>query len=457
MGKTIEYKVSVDFNKEVGKIKPMHAVGGGPKQGALTTRDISNYYMSMNIPYSRLHDIEHEFGSSLFVDIHNVFPDFDADENDPASYLFEFTDNYIKGIIDAGGKPFYRLGETIDHTGLNRYINPPKDFAKWARICEHIIRHYNEGWADGFHYDIEYWEIWNEPDSYQPGYNKINMWTGTREQYFELYRITSHHLKNCFGDKIKVGGYSCCNLNALIDAEQSPRGQHLLKWADAFFDYINDPETWCPLDFYSYHNYFRDPKLPFRYNNAVRAYVDSKGRQDAEIIFTEWNIEPMKGYAERMDALAAAKLGYIFLTGQKSPTDMMMFYDIVRNSYNGVISEDGCAFAQYHAFVLFGQLYALGTEVDTGAHQEGSDIAYVAAKNDKKAALMIANIHETRGVTLELEIDLKGYENYSTYKIYTMDRVKSPTLPTLYERGKVSDKLVIKYSQREALSYIEFE
>ena len=26
---------------------------------------------------------------------------------------------------------------------------PPKDYAKWARICEHVVRHYNEGWGWG--------------------------------------------------------------------------------------------------------------------------------------------------------------------------------------------------------------------------------------------------------------------------------------------------------------------
>ncbi len=32
---------------------------------------------------------------------------------------------------------------------------PPADFNKWAIICEHIIRHYNEGWADEYLYSIE--------------------------------------------------------------------------------------------------------------------------------------------------------------------------------------------------------------------------------------------------------------------------------------------------------------
>ena len=27
-----------------------------------------------------------------------------------------------------------------------------------------VIKHYNSGWANGYHYNIKYWEIWNEPD-----------------------------------------------------------------------------------------------------------------------------------------------------------------------------------------------------------------------------------------------------------------------------------------------------
>ena len=148
---------TIDFSKEVGKIKPMHAVNGGPVQGVTQGWDITPYYRAMNIPYSRLHDIEYPFGSDLFVDIHCIFPNFDADVNDPESYYFTSTDKYLENIIKAGGKPYYRLGESIDHTGLERFIKPPKDYKKWAEICEHIIRHYNEGWANGYKWDIEYW------------------------------------------------------------------------------------------------------------------------------------------------------------------------------------------------------------------------------------------------------------------------------------------------------------
>ena len=68
----------------------------------------------------------------------------------------------------AGTKPFYRLGQSIEHQTKKYGIYPPKDFKKWAKICEHIIRHYNEGWANGYRMGIEYWEIWNEADLDQP-------------------------------------------------------------------------------------------------------------------------------------------------------------------------------------------------------------------------------------------------------------------------------------------------
>ena len=203
--------IQVNFKKATGIIKPEHAVNGGPLAGFKGTADHSDVFKEIGIPYARYHDIAYPYGSGEFIDIHCIFPDFSADEMDEKSYNFDCTDDYIKATVDAGTKPFYRLGESIDHSGKNYYINPPEDFFKWARICEHIIRHYNEGWANGFHYDIEYWEIWNEPEGV-PADECYPMWTGTKEQFYELYAITAKHLKDCFGNKIKVGGYSAIHL-----------------------------------------------------------------------------------------------------------------------------------------------------------------------------------------------------------------------------------------------------
>ena len=138
--------INVDFSKVCGRIKPMHGVNSGPRTKVFTY-NASKLFTDIGIPMCRLHDVEYPYGSGEFVDIHCIFKNFDADENDPASYDFGLTDKYIEAIRDVGADVMYRLGESIEHAPVKRYIHPPKDYAKWARICEHIIRHYNEGWA----------------------------------------------------------------------------------------------------------------------------------------------------------------------------------------------------------------------------------------------------------------------------------------------------------------------
>ena len=159
-------------------VRPLNGVNGGPVTHNFR-HDARRLFREAHIPYCRLHDIEGTLGGGKFVDVRNVFPLWELDENDPASYDFTFTDEYLRCIAESGAQPFYRLGETIDHGFLKAHVRPPKDNAKWARICANIVRHYNEGWANGFHYGIEYWEIWNEPEN-------PPMWTGTKEEYFAL-------------------------------------------------------------------------------------------------------------------------------------------------------------------------------------------------------------------------------------------------------------------------------
>ena len=154
-------KITVDLKSPVKAIKPMHAVGQPPFGGKFRAFDFTpmKHLQNAGIPFSRLHDVGGPFGGNRFVDIQNIFRDFNADENDPASYSFAFTDALLEAMHTYGLKPIFRLGETIENQMTIEIIRifPPKDYAKWARICEHIIRNYNEGWANGYHYGITYW------------------------------------------------------------------------------------------------------------------------------------------------------------------------------------------------------------------------------------------------------------------------------------------------------------
>lgn len=69
-------------------MKPVHGIGQPPITcGTAQFRFLAD----AGIPFSGLHDVGGHFGGS-YVDKPNIFRDFDADENDPASYDFAFTD-----------------------------------------------------------------------------------------------------------------------------------------------------------------------------------------------------------------------------------------------------------------------------------------------------------------------------------------------------------------------------
>ena len=102
--------VSVDPSAVRGPVKPMNAANNGP------TDNTMEGYKALRIPYARTHDtpLGEEYGGHC-IDINQVFPDFSADVNSPKSYDFTNSDVVMLDILKAGTKPFYRLGQSIEH------------------------------------------------------------------------------------------------------------------------------------------------------------------------------------------------------------------------------------------------------------------------------------------------------------------------------------------------------
>ena len=202
-------ELKVNFKKSLGKIKPMNAVNNGPTRGPRMFSKSGNFekYAAAGIPYARNHDAAFcaSYGGEHTVDINAIFPNFDADVNDPASYDFACTDESVLVTLDAGTKTFFRLGQSIEHQIKKHNTLPPRDYQKWAEICEHIIMHYTEGWADGFELDMPYWEIWNEPDLDTDDSPNKRTWGGTEAEFFDMYEIAAKHLKSRF-PHLKIGG-----------------------------------------------------------------------------------------------------------------------------------------------------------------------------------------------------------------------------------------------------------
>ena len=55
------------------------------------------------------------------------------------------------------------------------------------------------------HRDMQYWEIWNEPDLDNDTATNKRTWGGTKAQFFEFYHVSANHLKQCF-PHLKIGG-----------------------------------------------------------------------------------------------------------------------------------------------------------------------------------------------------------------------------------------------------------
>lgn len=262
----------VDFSKPIGAIKHLHDLHGGPISFGGWV-DSSSYFKKLGIKHIRLHGVLRTFYRSI-IDVSYIFPDFEADANLPENYEFKKTDEYLKLLEPCGFDITYRLGNSHAPKRFNRACNfPPADFNKWAKICVNIARHYNDGWANGYHYNIKYWEIWNEPDLQ-------SFWKGTIEEYFQLYDITARALKK-YDPELKVGGPAIAGTI-----------RH-----DSYFGFMEDFLKYCkkhhaPLDFYSWHMYRARPYELCERAIKTKELLDKYGFTNAESHLDEWNYFP---------------------------------------------------------------------------------------------------------------------------------------------------------------------
>ena len=406
--------IRIDFANTCGPIKPMNGVNNGPLGSYVRKTSGFQLYQDLEIPFARLHDsaFSEAYGGEYSVDVHRVFPNFDADEKDPASYIFEPTDKYIASIVAAGTKPFYRLGASIEH-GRKRGTYPPKDFAKWARICEHIIRHYTEGWADGFEYDMEYWEIWNEPDCYNwDGSNPC--WQGTDEEFLDFYEIAAKYLKGCF-PHLKIGGPAFA-------------GSWPFPIRLAFCKVVKERNI--PLDFFSFHMYLKRPdKIAVEMKRVADRFAEY-GLELPEVFIDEWNyVRAWSGddYEYTMDQQkklkGASVVAGTMCVGQASPVHGLMYYNAGPGGWNGLYTTSPVRpLKTYYTFRMFRDLRRLGTHVKT-EYRYGN--VYVCAATDgKTGGILLTNYSEhdsdlAEDVTIDLE-NIIG-KNGMRVKIYKLD------------------------------------
>lgn len=386
--------IQVDFSRPVGVLKALHGVNGGPWSAGAHTADMITRHKEAGFPSVRLHDCN--WPHPDVVDIPAIFPLFHLDPDDPANYLFAKTDAYLKPIIDNGASVVFRLGVSIEHKAPRFHTDPPEDFEKWSKICVNILRHYNDGWAKGFRYNIRHVEIWNEVDIGR------RMWTGSHKQYFELYRTAVTAIKK-YNPKILVGG----PVTSIPDA----------RIVRPFLAYCRDDKL--PLDFFSWHSYSDSLEILLQRIKKARNILDEYGFQKTKSWCTEWR--PMladfgqvrwqkkfprhtvrDAFARNRNHEAAAFTASALLQMQDAPVDMAHFYNADDSPWSmfDEFGEPGRTFFAMKAFQQFLQapnrIAVTGApgknEISVGAGlSQGGGLAMLLASNfrSKKQRLRI--------------------------------------------------------------------
>jgi xylan 1,4-beta-xylosidase len=390
VGCAAEWRIEVDFTRHVGDIRPLHGINKGPIAVG-GTLDLTARHRELGIPFVRLHDCQWPYPD--VVDIHAIFRNADADAARAGSYDFALTDDYLAAVHKTGAKIIYRLGESIEHGAVKRFVHPPENPAQWAEVCRGIIRHYNDGWANGYRYDIRYWEIWNEPE------NRPAMWTGNDAQYFDLYRIAADGLKKTF-PQLKIGGpavgFSGTIKNGRFEASQ---------FVTNFLNICRSENV--PLDFFSWHCYTDDPSELVLRARAIRELLDSYGFQKTESHLNEWNYLPGNSWTplskdapaeqrERFHKALTGPAGAAFIAAslialQDAPVDVCNLFHGETGLF-GLFNEQGAPYANFEALRSFSILATLGKRVKLTALLPNKMAALAATDPaTQESAILIAN------------------------------------------------------------------
>jgi hypothetical protein len=417
--------MTADFSKETGRIRrELHSSGFAPK--VTSNGNLTKQIKELNFEYTRTHDLALINAGQRVVDTHFIFPLMHLDAKDPKNYYFKPTDHLLKLSRDAGLKIFYRLGTSIEHSGPNVHFNSliPEDFDKMAEVFAGTVRHYNRGWADGFNWDIKYWEIWNEPD----GFN--NMWclpdgdggkgateaerkadraardAKRRAMFVEFFVKCLKRIKTEFPE-VKVGGPAMC-------------------WFHK--EYFRDMLKACKEanvapDFISWHYYGSDPSVIIKWAASARELCDSFGFKDCELIINEWhylgsyswgglrNTDPKvrkqvwEGPASHNGIDSSCFTLSTMAQMQTSKYDQSYFYGCRHTGAWGYMDENRQKYKIWYALKLFGSIMKACPVMC--ASSGNKTVSTLAAKSaDGKTGWLLVSDYKGKSDTLEL--DVKG-------------------------------------------------
>jgi len=279
-----------------------------------------------------------------YVRFHGLLQDelgvYTEDARGRPVYNFQYIDAVYDALLDAGVKPFVELGfmprrlASGDKTVFwwEGNITPPKDYGKWERLVQALVRHWTARYGAG-EVGRWYFEVWNEP-------NLDFFWSGDQAEYFKLYDATARAIKSVSTD-YRVGGPATAGRAWITETvEHASRGG-------------------VPLDFITTHDYgvegrgFDESGVQQLYLDTrpeaivsgvrdVRARIKSSAMPRLPLHYTEWSAS----YSPRdpvHDSYVSAAYILSKLKGSEGHADSMSYW-----TFTDIFEESGPVPSPFH-------------------------------------------------------------------------------------------------------------
>lgn len=369
-------------------LKPHKGVGGipGPAPGHADFPDMTPLWRDAGVTLVRSYDWVSRLDTRNNPE--SLFPDWDADPADPASYNFAATDAWVGAVHSVGAEVLFTVASSIPQNKL-----PATDLTTYGIVVEHIVRHYAEGWADGPATPIRMFEFGDQPDL-----GPLHF-AGEPQQFFDMYAEFCAAVKRV-DESLVVGGPSLAfPLNA--DAP----------YREGFLAFVR--ERGLPLEFFSFlwfTDATRDP-LDFRFlAQELRGLLDAHGFTDTKLMLSYWNylgIPANDAPAREKAAFQAASAIYL----QDTLLDYALFFraDSGKDPHygfvdpGGVHGRDGSPDERAVAFSLIGRAMTGERLAVSGGDEAG--FAALAARDGDTIRILVSNFQAPESALAPREID----------------------------------------------------
>jgi xylan 1,4-beta-xylosidase len=455
--KTDKATISVDLNREMGKMDPVWAWFGYDEPNYTYMKDgkklLSELSALSPVPvHVRAHNLlttgdgtpALKWGSS------NAYTE---DANGNPVYNWTIIDKIFDTYVERGMKPLAQMGFMPEALSSNPepyrhnwkpgdpyddvftgWRFPPKDYKKWGELIYQWVKHSVERYGKK---EVEswYWELWNEPDG--------KYWGGTVEEYCKLYDFSADAVKRALPGA-KVGGP---HITGPANANAAKFLTEFLNHCESGENYVTGT-TGTPLDFIAFHA----KGAPRFVDNMVRMSMGTQLRQIVtgfEIIASNQKYKDLPVIIGESDPEGCAACGMTVYpqNGYRNGTmyssytassfariyDIALFYKV---NLLGVVSwsfefEDQPWFHGFrdlatngvdkpvlNVFRLFGKMgktrieavsdagFGWKSVIDSGVRGTHPDINAIASKDSGVATVMLWNYHDDDLFSLETDVQV---------------------------------------------------